>query len=371
MTVCLTGASGFLGSRLLPPLLRQHTGPVVALMRDEPGRALDRLARAVDAAGGDADEVRARVRAVRADVARPRLGLSDRAYRSLADEVTAVWHCAASVDLGARLADLLPVNVDGTERILDLVEAGRHAPRLVHVSTAFVAGLRRGRVGEDDLDGSAGFAVPYEESKFRAEVLVRDWSRRTGRDAVVLRPSVLATDRAIAPGTAGHTLSGLAATIGRVFGRGVPGVRTPVRRLRLAVPADATLNLLQVDHAVEAMPAVARSGRTGTFHVTHPVDTPIRLVMDVVEERLPGVRIELGAPSGSQGLVDRFVGRAFGAFLTGRMAGRRYDRARLLAAVPDLADPAPIGRDYLRAAMWAPVTAYASENRSLSARQHV
>ena len=68
----------------------------------------------------------------------------------------------------------------------------RGAPRLgrvAHVSTAFVAGKRTGRILESDLEHNSGFQNGYQQSKYEAELLIRRYRELV--PLVVFRPSVV------------------------------------------------------------------------------------------------------------------------------------------------------------------------------------
>jgi long-chain acyl-CoA synthetase len=62
--------------------------------------------------------------------------------------------------------------------------------RVVHVSTAFVAGKRTGVIDETETDCSAGWANAYEQSKYEAEALVRTYAA----DWAIFRPSTIVCD---------------------------------------------------------------------------------------------------------------------------------------------------------------------------------
>src|SRR5205823_6206999 len=103
-----------------------------------------------------------------------------------------IIHSAASVSFSLPLDESRAINVEGTRSILDLAELAQRRGglrRLSYVSTAYVAGDRRGVFGEDDLDLGQGFRNPYEQSKFEAEKLVR--SRMDWVPTQVFRPSIV------------------------------------------------------------------------------------------------------------------------------------------------------------------------------------
>src|SRR5918992_1232316 len=159
--VLLTGDTGFVGKEILDRFL-QRGRRVYALVRAEnDAAAAGRLAR------------HARLTPVAGDIERPGLGLARHRADALADEVTTVVHCAASVSFGLSLRDSRRVNVDGTRHVLELAERCSGLERMSYVSTAYVAGEPRRLFQEDQLDVGQSFRNPYERSKFEAERMVR------------------------------------------------------------------------------------------------------------------------------------------------------------------------------------------------------
>ena len=128
------------------------------------------------------------------DICAERLGLSTADYESLAKRVTHIVHAAAEIGVNETARRFGEVNVDGTCNALlfagACVRAGK-LQRFVHVSTAYVAGVREGVVREDELIDS-GFNSLYEQSKYGAEQLVRDAMARI--PACVVRPAQIVGD---------------------------------------------------------------------------------------------------------------------------------------------------------------------------------
>ncbi|MEI2700939.1 MAG: SDR family oxidoreductase [Baekduia sp.] len=160
-TILITGFPGFLAGRLLPLLRDQEPDArIVALV--EP-RMIERAHQLAP----DGVELLA------GDITDPLLGLGRGEYDALAAELRSVVHLAAIYDLavGAELAE--KVNVDGTDHILALCRAAPGLERHHYISTAYVAGLRSGRVMESELAEGQRHKNHYESTKFAAEVLVR------------------------------------------------------------------------------------------------------------------------------------------------------------------------------------------------------
>ncbi|TMR30715.1 SDR family oxidoreductase, partial [Actinomadura geliboluensis] len=160
-TVLLTGATGFIGQALLERLLSGHpSANVVVLVRERPGAtADDRLAELIakpvfgpwrERTGEDRvrDIVRERVRLVPAD-------LSD-AAPDVPEDVDVVVHGASVVSFDPPIDEAFRTNVVGSvnlyEGVLNAARRTGRRPHLVHVSTAYVAGSRKGVVREAALE---------------------------------------------------------------------------------------------------------------------------------------------------------------------------------------------------------------------------
>ncbi|BDE36818.1 hypothetical protein SLITK23_00630 [Streptomyces lividans] len=373
--VALTGATGFLGLRLLRRLLDTHAW-VTVLAHAGSGDALHRITRSLELMGAPSAflaRLPERLRVVETDLALPRLGLSARAFRELADGLGAIWHSAGSIHLEGDLPELRRTNVEGTRHVLELAAAGRAEPVVRHVSTAFVAGARRTGVAyEDELDDGAGFENAYEQSKYEAELLVHAWSREHGRPALVLRPSILVTDVPSHPELPSHPLQVVErilrdarrATVaapptatsspnGAPDGssRGAHGLPGPGARPRVRTVGHphGRLNLLPVEHAADVMVRLSElpsSHGVDTYHVVHDRDVPVPTVVALLERLVP-LSIDLvdakpEDPSALETLIDFYPGIT--AYLTHR---RRFDDTRVRTLLGPAAVCAPVGLDGL------------------------
>lgn len=193
----LTGATGFLGSRLCAELLRRTDLPVVCLVR---AAGVEHAERRVRARLQRRDpEVAAcdRLRFVPGDFTQPCFGLDAGAYQRLVRAVSEVYHCGASVNMAAPYETLAPVNVAGTARVLEFCRDADGA-RLHHVSTmgVFLGARRVGMpvVAEDaQPSGSTCGEIGYPRSKYEAEMLVREAGTR-GLAVRVYRPALVLAD---------------------------------------------------------------------------------------------------------------------------------------------------------------------------------
>jgi HAD superfamily hydrolase (TIGR01490 family) len=159
----LTGATGFLGQAVLEKLLSAYPDTRVSLLvrgrGSSPGSArvagllrkpvFSRLRSAV----GEAALQSAFAERVR--VVDGHLGVGG---IELPGDLDVVVHCAGTVQFDPPIDDAFRTNVQG---VVDLYEAVKSAgaPHCVHVSTAYVAGARKGVVPETALDHSADWRV--------------------------------------------------------------------------------------------------------------------------------------------------------------------------------------------------------------------
>lgn len=359
MHIALTGATGFLGLRLVRELLVDHRSLTVLVRRDR-AATLDLIGRFLAAAGEPPEliaELPDRIRVRRADVTRARFGMSATEYAELADELDVLWHSAGDTSLVAGLDTLRGVNVAGTRNALALVEAGRRRPMLYHVSTAFLAGRRRyGTVYDDELTDAYGFETPYERSKYEAEMLVRDWQRRHDRPVVVFRPSILTTDLPWSADLPSHPFVITAQSLDAVIQSAVRSGFTPPAegrpRARMAGNPDSELNVVPVEDAARVMVRLSHqppARRTETYHIVHHHEVPAALVLRAVGDVI-GADIELVRAVDQPDPLEARM-NLLGSVTAYVKHQRRYDDARVRALVTAPRDGRRLGLDYLLAGL--------------------
>jgi len=180
--VLVTGATGLVGGAVLTRMLRVDAGLHAAvLVRD-----LRRWSATASRLGIRAD----RVTPVLGDLRSPGCGLDRDARLWLRHRVTAVVHAAADIMFAHPLAEARATNVAGVRHLVELVSDWPWARRIAHVSTAYVAGRRGGRILETDAPHPGPWVNPYEQTKAEGEALIR----ATDREWVILRSGYIACD---------------------------------------------------------------------------------------------------------------------------------------------------------------------------------
>jgi thioester reductase-like protein len=270
--VLLTGFPSFAARRMCEELLAVEEGDTKKALVHAivPSKFASEAAVALDAFPL---EQRARVNLIDGDATAMDLGLSGAEFRSLAGEVDRIHHVAQVSYLGVDAKTAEHVNVSGAREILELAGACTDLECLVFHSTAHVSGDREGRVFEGDLKAGQRFRNVVEETKGRAEKLVRAAMDRV--PIAVLRPSIVVgdsstgeVDRFDGP----YLLLLLILTSPPDFALPLPG------------RGDTPLNLVPIDYVVRAARAIglSKSAIGKTFHLVDPSPPSARRVFELV-----------------------------------------------------------------------------------------
>ncbi len=262
----VTGFPSFTARRMVQKLVATEGERVFMLARDKFRADADAFVASLDG----------RVTVLEGDVADMDLGLGGGEYKALAKELTAIHHAASVYYLGAKKELVERVNIEGTRNILELAgECGR-LRRLIHFSTAQVSGSRSGVILEEELDTGQRFRNIYEETKFRAERLVRDAARRL--PITILRPGIIV----------GDSTSGEIDKFDGPYYLLVLIVSSPLDvHLPLPGRGSSPLNLVPIDFVIGAASVLARDERAigKTFHLTDPCPFSARTVYELVAQR--------------------------------------------------------------------------------------
>ena len=161
MNYFVTGATGFIGKRLVARLLARPDAVVYFLVRHIEA---DRLQELYEYWNSD-DK---RVIAVIGDLTQARLGISKTDLRKLKGKVDHFFHLAAVYDLKASAEAQQRANVDGTRNTVQLAEeiAARHFHL---VSSIAAAGLFEGLFREDMFEEAENLENPYFRTKHDSE----------------------------------------------------------------------------------------------------------------------------------------------------------------------------------------------------------
>jgi thioester reductase-like protein len=279
-TILFTGFPGFLGTALLPRVLRRDADLEAVCLVQERFRPLaeQRLEELV----ADEPGLDGRVRLVEGDITLPDLGLGD-ARDELRRSVTEVYHLAAVYDLEVAREVGMRINVEGTRHVVDLCRECDGLERLHYVSTCYVSGRWPGIFRETDLVRGQSFNNFYEETKYLAEVLVAE-AREDGLPVTVYRPSVVGGDS-----TTGATQK----YDGPYF-----IVRWLLKQSRVALmpiigdPDGYRFNVVPRDYVIDGIDALSAREDTvgGTYALADPEPFTVRELVDLFG-RVTGKRL--------------------------------------------------------------------------------
>ena len=180
----VTGATGFIGRRLVAKLLARKGAIVYFLVREKSAKRVDEL---LGYWGVD----KTRAVPVHGDLALPGLGIA-KAERSKLEHktITQVFHLAAVYDLKADEESQRIANIDGTRNVVGFAN-DLGATCFHHVSSIAAAGLYEGAFREDMFDEAENLDHPYFSTKHESEKIVRNECQVPWR---VYRPGIVVGD---------------------------------------------------------------------------------------------------------------------------------------------------------------------------------
>ncbi len=166
MSILITGATGYLGSKLTQ-LLADRGEAIRILSRTEQNITL------FD---------RPEISIIRGDI------LDRESLKKAMEGVSRVYHMAAYARLWAKDPyTYQAINVEGTRNVLDAALAAG-IQKMVHTSTAGVVGPSGEKPMDEDMPKIAGFFNLYEKTKSEAEQISMDYARR-GLPVTIVNPS--------------------------------------------------------------------------------------------------------------------------------------------------------------------------------------
>jgi fatty acyl-CoA reductase len=182
--VFLTGATGFVGQAVLERLLNDHPATTVTILVRVKGSvsAEDRVRSLLkkpvfaawrDKVGADGveDAVKNRIKVAEGGLTSP---------LKLPKDLDLVIHSAASVSFDDPINESFEANIGGVVNLYESLRAAGGDPRVVHVSTCYVQGLRKGVAPETSLKHEIDWRAEYA-SAFDAHRRIETESREPHR----------------------------------------------------------------------------------------------------------------------------------------------------------------------------------------------
>ncbi len=266
MNYFITGATGFIGRRLVARLLERRGSVVYFLVHRATPERID----ALRAAWGVGPR---RAIPVVGDITKADLGIAPAERARLAGKIRHFFHLAAIYDLDAGAEEQLLVNVQGTRNVVEFANAIR-AGCLHHVSSIAAAGLYEGVFREDMFEEAENLDHPYFATKHESEGIVR---REASVPFRIYRPGLVVGD---------SRTGEMDKVDGPYYFFKV------VQRLRQMMPSwmpmvgieGGRINIVPVDYVVAAMDHIAHArGLDGRcFHLVDPQPMRVGDVLNAI-----------------------------------------------------------------------------------------
>jgi thioester reductase-like protein len=258
--ILLTGAAGFLGSRVLHELLQQTKATVYCLIRAKDTAAgLDRIKATLDKY-----ELRlsssdiARIVPICGDLTEKDFGIPN--WQDMAEQIDAVYHCAAIVNMTASSRDLWPANVEGTQEVLRFCCEGKKKS-LHYASTLSVfvsTDQNKGRLLESDrLEKTRQVYGGYAQTKWAAEYMLLQVPKKACTISHY-RFGLITGDVKNGIGPCNDFLA--------MFARGMASLGAAPEDFEDILQVDIT----PVDYAARAMVEISLKGDKDIYHIANP-----------------------------------------------------------------------------------------------------
>jgi len=261
----ITGGTGFIGGNLVGELLKEVNNKITVIVEPNYVNAFRQM---VSKHSKNYTNIEDRLQMVIGDITKSDLGL---AKIPDADEI---YHLAAIYMLDVKKDIAEKVNVGGTDNIVNFAKKIKSLEAFNYVSTCYVSGKRKGIILEDELDKGQNFNNHYEETKFKAEVLVRE--NMNYLPTRIFRPAIT-----VGSSKTGETISfnGLYfafEALNRTF-LGYPAL------LALPGKGDAKINFVPVDFLINSIAALSKKKETigKTFQIADNNPLTANEIIDV------------------------------------------------------------------------------------------
>jgi NAD(P)-dependent dehydrogenase (short-subunit alcohol dehydrogenase family) len=291
MQYFVTGATGFIGKRLVKKLLERKGTVVHFLIRQaSEGKVADlRAYWGVSAA---------RAVPVFGDLTAKKLGVNAETIKALKGKIDHFHHLAAVYDLEADEESQIAVNIEGTRNTVELAKA-IGAGHFHHVSSIAAAGLYEGVFREDMFEEAENVDHPYFMTKHESEKIVRieckiPWS--VYRPALVVGDSQTGEmDKIDGP----YYFFKLIQRMRQILPPWMPSIGLEGGRINI-VPVDFVVNALDhISHQKRASGAC--------FHLVDPVGYRVGDVLDILSKAAHAPKMNVFVNAALMGFIPKSV----------------------------------------------------------------
>jgi NAD(P)-dependent dehydrogenase (short-subunit alcohol dehydrogenase family) len=292
MQYFVTGATGFIGKRLVKTLLARRGATVYFLLRPESEAKVPELLAYWGVNKG-------RAIPVYGDLTAKKLGVSAEDVKALKGSVDMVFHLAAVYDLSADEDSQAQVNIEGTRNAVEFAKA-IDAGHFHHVSSIAAAGLYEGVFREDMFDEAENLDHPYFMTKHESEKIVR---KECKVPWTVYRPAMVVGDSATGEMDkidGPYYFFKLIQRMRQILPPWMPSVGLEGGRV----------NIVPVDYVVAALDCIAHAKvelNKRCFHLVDPVGYRVGDVLDIFSKAAHAPKMNLFVNAALLGFIPRSV----------------------------------------------------------------
>jgi NAD(P)-dependent dehydrogenase (short-subunit alcohol dehydrogenase family) len=291
MQYFVTGATGFIGKRLVRKLLERKGSVVYFLLRKE---SESKVAELREYWGVSA----ARAVPVYGDLTAKKLGVAADDVKKLKGQVDHLYHLAAVYDLSADEESQVAVNIEGTRNTVEFARA-IDAGHFHHVSSIAAAGLYEGVFREDMFEEAENYDHPYFLTKHESEKIVRKESKVPWS---VYRPAMVVGD---------STTGEMDKVDGPYY------FFKLIQRMRQVLPPwmpavgleGGRVNIVPVDFVVDALDFLSHKPdiHKRCFHLVDPVGYRVGDVLDIFSRAAHAPKMNLFINAALLGFIPKSV----------------------------------------------------------------
>jgi len=317
LRIAITGATGLLGRNLLFEIIKQNLSnldniEVLVLGRSKGNLTIEERMHQIIVEDGISylslndkkivkrveEYYKNGIKYIHGDLDEEKLSIGEGDFKVLKNApIDFFFHIAAFTDFRDTpnvVMALKRTNIYGTQQILDLI-ATINVKQLCYVSTAYACGEKSGIIEPDYIDFNQTFRNPYELTKLEAEILVRNFTRRTGIRCRYFRPSTICGRLIEQPLGAVNKFDVFYSWVAfflRIKLKSIMSQKdkyiTPIKMdMRICYNMKSGLNIVPADYAAKIMYQVCLQDDSGeNYYLVNNNETPHSLYVPLMLETL-------------------------------------------------------------------------------------
>ena len=312
MRIAITGATGLLGRNLLFEIIKQNldnldTLEIFVLGREKNNLNIEQRIEDIILNDGllyfalDTKEkpkikyfCKNKIKCIEADLDKEKLGSQPANLKEFkAAPIDFFFHIAALTDFrdSPHVVDALKrTNIHGTKQILQLI-SNLKIGEFCYVGSAYSCGETTGDIKPDYINSNQKFRNPYEKTKLEAEIIVRDFAKKTKIRCRYFRPSTICGRLIEAPLGAVSKFDVFYSWAAFFLRMKLKRMKTfkdeyidPVDlNIRISYNLKSGLNIVSADYAAKLMYKICMQDDIGeNYHLVNKQETPHGLYIPVM-----------------------------------------------------------------------------------------